>query len=550
MYYKNSNPPFDHHKHIGTMKAVNVLFCLALAQDIAAHIFPANQQVMVNPLNYYDQFQRIHSSESSDSSYENSKEWKDVKVQYTNHHQGQEYPVFKTIAKSQYDVNPMMFGDAITWKNVRIAVGPNAQNSPYEFNTPIVNKNDIEKIYSAAQKAMKHPTPDEKLKFHDAFETANSVDQEDSHLNATQLLQKYNYPVEEHTVLTPDGYILTLFRIPPKTQTRDVQKRPVVFLMHDLLGSADDWILMGPGKSLAYLLSDAGYDVWLGNARGNKYCRQHVSKHPALKEFWQFSNDEIALQDLPTMINRTLITTHQDKLHYIGHGQGVTVVLGLIAAKPEYNDKIATLHALAPMVYMTNVRSPLIKMIAPTSSLYERLHHQFGHGQFHPANELIQTLGGSMCENEIGCKNICSNLNFAMAGVNMDALQPEIVPVIMAHLPAGTSTRTVKHFGQGVASHEFRKYDYGYENNKNVYGTPEPPKYEMSKVHVPVAVYYSEEDWLAHPKDVKHLIKELPNVMKTYQVPEEHFSHMDFQFSKTAPTVVYKELINNIESTN
>ncbi|KAJ0173918.1 hypothetical protein K1T71_010064 [Dendrolimus kikuchii] len=443
-----------------------------------------------------------------------------------------------------------MFGDAITWKNVQIAVGPNTPDSPYSSESQVVNQDDIEKIYKGAQNAMKHATPEEKLKFHEAFETANNQDHEDAHLNATQLLQKYNYPVEEHVIRTPDGYNLTLIRIPQQTHTRDVQKRPVAFLMHDLLGSADDWLLMGPGKSLAYLLSDAGYDVWLGNARGNHYSRHHVSKHPALKEFWQFSNDEIALHDLPAMIDHALETTHQEKLHYVGHGQGVTVLLALAATEPEYNEKIATLHALAPMAYMSNVRSPLLKISAPTSHLHEQFRHHFGHGKFDPTPETMDTVGGSLCENQIGCKNVCSNLNFVMAGMNIDGPQPENLPVIMAHLPAGTSTRTIKHFGQAVASHEFRKYDYGYENNKKVYGTPEPPKYEMNKVQMPTYVYHSEEDWLAHPKDVKRLVSELPNMKKTYQVPEEHFSHMDFQFSKKAPEVVYKQLIDNmLEST-
>lgn len=47
---------------------------------------------------------------------------------------------------------------------------------------------------------------------------------------------------------------------------------------------------MGPDKGLGYLLADRGYDVWMGNARGNTYSRHHVKYNPDIdkKEFWNF----------------------------------------------------------------------------------------------------------------------------------------------------------------------------------------------------------------------------------------------------------------------
>ena len=37
-----------------------------------------------------------------------------------------------------------------------------------------------------------------------------------------------------------------------------------------------------------YILADAGYDVWLGNYRGNGYGKSHCSLDPENIEFWDF----------------------------------------------------------------------------------------------------------------------------------------------------------------------------------------------------------------------------------------------------------------------
>ncbi|XP_063540386.1 lipase 3-like [Cydia strobilella] len=426
---------------------------------------------------------------------------------------------------------PAVYGDNVEWSGIRMAVGP---------HSPITEQKDIERIFADAYNTVKDFTEEEKKTFHQMYMTA--AENEDTHLNVTQLLQKNQYVVEEHTIKTDDGYILTLFRIPPKQKTRDVQKRPVVFLMHGLLGSADDWVLSGPGVGLAYLLADANYDVWMGNARGNKYSRRHVSKHPAQPDFWQFSNDEIALHDLPAMIDYALNTTHQEKMYYIGFSEGTTTFFALASSRPVYNDKIIMMYALSPMVYMSHTRSPLLKMIAPNSPFYERLHQILGHSEFKPTQEVIQTVGGDMLTKKFGCKHVASNVNMVMSGM-VDNYDPKIMPMIASHLPAGASTRQIKQYGQAVAT-TFRRYDYGPAINMKVYGSEQPPKYQMSAVRVPVMLYFSTEDWLAQPADVEQLRSELPNV-DAYQVPQ--FSHLDFQFSKNAPEAVYQRLIASIE---
>lgn len=56
------------------------------------------------------------------------------------------------------------------------------------------------------------------------------------------------------------------------------------------------------------------------------------------------------------MIDYILTVTNRSSLHYVGHSQGCTSFFAMVALRPEYNSKIASMHAMAPAVYMTKTQ--------------------------------------------------------------------------------------------------------------------------------------------------------------------------------------------------
>lgn len=109
-------------------------------------------------------------------------------------------------------------------------------------------------------------------------------------------------------------------------------------------GSAADYVIGGNGGSLAYLLANNSYDVWLGNARGNIFSQDHETLNKTSHDFWKFSFHEIGVYDVAAMIDFALNKLNKTKLSYIGYSQGTAVLFVLLSIKPEFNSKISTVY--------------------------------------------------------------------------------------------------------------------------------------------------------------------------------------------------------------
>lgn len=214
-----------------------------------------------------------------------------------------------------------------------------------------------------------------------------------------------------------------MFRIPysPNLQNQDEPKK-VAFLMHGLLSSSDCWILNGAENSLAYILSDAGYDVWMGNARGNTYSRHSVKYTPLLPPFWDFSWNEIAIYDMPAMFDYVTYVTGEESFHYAGHSQGTTVYFVLMSTIPRYNEKIKSAHLLAPVGFMNHMKSPLALVAAPLLGEPNLLSKLIGSNEFLPSNDLFALLGGAACRNKSPFQEVCGNILFMIAGWDSEYL--------------------------------------------------------------------------------------------------------------------------------
>lgn len=363
--------------------------------------------------------------------------------------------------------------------------------------------------------------------------------------SAVEIIKRWGYPVEQHDVITDDGYILLLLRIPhgrDQNHTKVAENRPVVFLQHGLEGSCVDWIANLPHQSAAFIYADNGFDVWMGNFRGNKYSTRHVEMNTTQHEFWRFSWDEMARHDLPAMINHTLTSTAAPSVYYVGHSMGTATMFAQLSQDSNFAKQIKKFYALAPVSTVSHIHGPA-KYLSPVSNVIRWVLEKMGFDDLFPTTQLQVQLARYFCGSII-TNMFCTNILMLMTGPESKQLNDTRLPVYIAHTPAGTSVRTVAHFGQMHNSGKFQMYDYGHKDNEGHYHQKSPPSYDLTKIKTPISLYWGGQDWLADPQDVEELAPRLRNLAANVYLP--HFNHIDFIWGLHASEEIYMPIFADI----
>lgn len=375
--------------------------------------------------------------------------------------------------------------------------------------------------------------------------------QPDAFRTPADLIRSKGYYCQEFTVITQDSYVLSMQRIPHGRWGASIpphrSRRPPVILVHGFLSSSVEWVVNYPHQSLGFLLADAGYDVWLANLRGTPYARQHLHLTEKDTEYWNFGLDEVGLYDIPALVDYVLAWTGWSELFYVGFSQGNAAAWVTLSEMPEYNDKIRLLLALAPIGNVTYLRSPARRITSWSPFLTAAL-VKLNRGRVLVREPSLRHASYTVCDTTTQMRYFCSTPGFYYLGVNHDQLNVTRLPVYMAHYPSGASQKNMEHFFQIRRAKQFRKYSYGVWGNLERYGHPVAPRYDLSRVRVPVAMFSSLADYLAPPEDVAALRANLWHVLVyDYVVPDPNFSHLDFVLGFRVYDILYKPMIELLD---
>ncbi|KAI1323979.1 Alpha/Beta hydrolase protein [Xylariaceae sp. FL0255] len=363
-----------------------------------------------------------------------------------------------------------------------------------------------------------------------------------------EICATFGYTAEEHVVPTKDGFLLGLHRLAWKKGEEDTKvndgpasiKKRIVYLHHGLLMNSEIWVcLTDARRSLPFVLVEQGFDVWLGNNRGNKYSKKSINHSPNSTKFWDFSIDEFAFYDIPDSIQYILDTTRQPSLSYIGFSQGTAQAFASLAVHPKLNEQVNVFIALAPAMAVPGLSNGIVNALIKASP--QVLFLLFGRRSILSSATMWQNILYPPIF--VKLVDMGNNFLFGWKAKNISFSQKLAA---YPHLYSFTSTKAVVHWFQIIRSRSFQMFDDDVQvalgmSTANKY--TKVAKYPTRNIRTPIVIVYGGSDSLVN---IKVMLKELPTRTVATEIP--HYEHLDFLWARDADSQVFRHVFDALNN--
>lgn len=282
------------------------------------------------------------------------------------------------------------------------------------------------------------------------------------------------------------------------------------------MSNSDTWIENFADKAPAFTLLRAGYDVWLGNNRGNSHSLQHTTKKPTDPDFYFYSFQELGDYDLPTQIDKVLELTGKSSLSYIGHSQGTSQMFYALAKnEAAFKDKINLFVALAPITRLDHTTNSMLQNWGNNGTEdMKKVMKETGihiNAMFTP---IFQTMMTSTCK---AIPTMCQAARELIFGKEDGVNHPLSSTHHCSRVPDTASFQQLDHFSKVFAAKDFVDYSGAH--------------LDLTQIkNVPVMVVQGSKDDLSTPTDGKWAYDQLGKGV-SYQVIDG-FNHGSFSNAK------------------
>lgn len=387
-----------------------------------------------------------------------------------------------------------------------------------------------------------------------------------------ELISEAGFDSEVHYVEADDGYLTQLIRLINPLADQRYLKQPPVALFHGGVADTSMFIIQSStqhhpqswprlpdekltswNRSLAFMLSNNGYDVWLVGTRG---CNPQNQLHTKLTKRWHlnstrvdvgrewadlndtvkywsnFTYDDIIEKEVPRQLDGIMHLTGSDKISIVGLSNSALLTMGLLSSRPDYAAKVHNYVIMAPLLSGKNSNNAVKVLyrtacLNPSEDASSILFSELILSD--PVRRLIMTISKS------------PYLRYAVTKPLLDLFfgptprfQSLLELNLLGHLFRPFGFRTAKHLCQVFNANKVQHFDYGLVDNQKRYGSPSPPAYDFSKLNV--------SNWMLISTGNDPYSK-LEDVTKLFEIaPKKPYNHIYIEDANHLDTIAMADV--------
>jgi pimeloyl-ACP methyl ester carboxylesterase len=354
-------------------------------------------------------------------------------------------------------------------------------------------------------------------------------------------ISNLNLNLEEIQVVTEDRYVNTIWALTSKDEFNRNGKS--ILIQHGLLDSSFTWLILEE-KSIAKLLCDEGYKVYLPNMRGNQFSKSHLDYGTSLNsDYWDFSFDEMAQYDLPAIINLIKKRDGVEKIDYMGHSQGTLIYFLAYMTDPDYMEANINKFIAVGMVPNVNNAEHFLLDLAVIAKIDKLV--PFKNFLTFPT-ELGQVLV-PFCTGK--AKNLCHTILRICFGGMEDTGRVDYNRLgknIFMHQPGGTSLQNMRHWLQAFEKKKMTKFDFGAIKNLEHYGSIYPPRYRSTKMKnykIKSMITVSDSDPFCNAIDTLEFFLKIDDQSVIEIINLKDYNHIDYLWADSAYEDLYPKFL-------
>ena len=352
-------------------------------------------------------------------------------------------------------------------------------------------------------------------------------------------IQNHGYKLDVHEVTTADGYILSLWHLLPKTTTTTTK---VAYFQHGLADTA--WCFFQlDSKSLPFLLIKEGYDIWLGNSRGNVFSTKHKTKDPnkANSGYFNFTMDDNVKYDLPSTIKYIKSKTGGKKMTYIAHSQGSTIFFMLYMTNPSLVE--SSFDHFASIGTVPNIAYATFKPIDLLDKIYGILK------VLKPVENTLNLSHAQRLTVATFCKTIINNCKgFFESGACIKPtgrVDYKKVYNYLYYYPGGASKLTLLQWSQIHTEKKLCYYNPNYDKDKKA-------KYynvnNLRKWKIKAIVARTDSDTFSSYQDVTELYNLVENKSYMKLLDIKNYGHLDVLAADSAYNDIFLPIVKFLKN--